>query len=159
MHRNTIGRQLKKIRQRLLKCPIRNVTTPVQLSPGQTAELGRMAQAGNTNPRGAFRARLILALAERLSYAQIVLRLGATRPTIARWKLRFQTQGIDGIKARNAGRKPQVGRRKRLLAWLENNARTGKEGLQLSCRKIAKALGMGKSTVHRILRADKSSHS
>jgi len=155
VHRNTIWRRLQKIRRRLLICPIENVTTHLQVSPAQRTELGQMAQNSDAQPREIFKARLILALASGLSYAQIAHQLLTTRPTIARWKQRFQRQGIDGLKARNAGRKPQEQERERLAEWLWTARRTGKSTGSLSCRKIARTLGMSKSAVQRILRAEK----
>jgi len=155
VHRNTIGRQLQKIRRRLLNCPIENVTTYLQLSPAQRITLGQMAQGRKARPRAIFKARLILALSSGLSYAETAHRLRTTRPTIDRWKNRFQRQGIDGLRARNSGRKPQVEKRERLAEWLRAARRTGNLTGNFSCRKIAQTLGMSKSTVQRILHAER----
>jgi RNA polymerase sigma factor (sigma-70 family) len=155
VHRNTIRRRLQKIRRFLLQCPIENVTGRFQLTPKQRIELGQMAQGGNHQPREVFKARLILALASGLSYARITQLLRTTRPTIARWKHRFQKHGIDGLKARHHGRKPHVDTTGRLANWLRIMRRTGKPSGSFSCRKIAKALAIGKSTVQRILRTQR----
>jgi len=114
-----------------------------------------MAYAPGAKPRDTLKARLILALAEGKSYAQIAERLRTTRPTIARWKHRFLEWGIDGLKARHPGRKPQVKERARLANWLRRMSRTGKSAGRFSYRMIARTLGSSKSTVHRILRAGK----
>jgi transposase-like protein len=53
-----------------------------------------------------FRARLILALADGMSYREIERRLGASAPTVSKWKSRFQQQGIEGLLGRHQGRKP-----------------------------------------------------
>jgi RNA polymerase sigma factor (sigma-70 family) len=152
VHRNTVGRQLEKIRRILRNCPIENVTGRLLLTSDQRSELGRMIQAGNLKPREVLKAHFILALASGNSYSQITTEMHTTRPTIARWKNRFQKEGIGGLKARHPGRKPQASRRKRLARWLRTMRHSGGPHARLTCRKIAIALGLTKSTVHRILR-------
>ncbi len=154
-HRNTIRRRLQRIRRILLRCPIENVTGRLQLTPGQRKELAKMAYAPGAKPRDILKARLILALAEGRSYAQIAERLRTSRPTIARWKHRFLEWGIDGLKARHPGRKPQVKERARLANWLRKMRRMGKPTGRFSSRMFARTLGISKSTVYRILRAGK----
>jgi hypothetical protein len=52
-----------------------------------------------------FRARLILALADGQSYSRIEDQLGI-RPTIARWKEQFETDGMAGLEPRHKGSQP-----------------------------------------------------
>lgn len=74
----------------------------------QRDELTGWAQS-RTLPAGeVFRARLILALAEGMSYRQIMLSLQTTAPTISRWKQRFEQAGVDGLDPRHKGSHPRV---------------------------------------------------
>jgi transposase len=57
-----------------------------------------------------FRARLILALADGMSYREIEGKLGASWATVSKWKGRFQQQGREGLQdgireASRAGRR------------------------------------------------------
>ncbi len=97
----------------------------------QRSELGKWA-ASRTLPAGdVFRARLILALADGQTYSEIMASLQTTAPTISRWKQRFEEQGIAGLEPRHKGSQPRVADH-----W--------------SCRKMAAALGLSKSTVQRV---------
>jgi transposase len=51
---------------------------------------------------------LILALAEGKSYKQIETELNTSRPTIARWKSRFEKSGMAGLEPQHQGSKPRT---------------------------------------------------
>jgi len=153
VHRNTIRRRLRRIRQVLANCPIENVTGGLRLTSQQWMQLTQIAGAGETTARDAFKARLILALAAGDSYARIAKDLHTTKPTISRWKQRFTGLGVDGLRTRCSGGKPQVGKRALLAKWLRA-AKRGREPVhRLSYRRIADLVGLSKSTVYRLLRA------
>ena len=151
VHRNTIVRALRRIRQALASRPNRNFTAALTLTPHVRHSLMDLAQS-SPGRRGRLRAHLILSLASGQTYAQIETRFHTARPTIAHWKQRFQAHGIDGLKPRYLGRKPRVDMRDRIAQWLSAHRRKGQPS-PVSCRKIANALGVSKSTVHRILRS------
>jgi transposase len=98
-----------------------------------------------------FRARLILALADGQSYSQIMASLQTTAPTISRWKQRFEEEGLAGLDPRHKGSRPRV-------ADAQVQARIARKTQQKpsggsthwSCRKMAKVLGLSKSTVQRV---------
>lgn len=148
VHRNTIGRRLQAIRRRL-KCPIENVSGLPVLS--HRAMVTRAADSISTQSRVAFRARLVFALDSGVSYTKVEQEFQTTTSTISRWKHRFDEQGLEGLKSKHQGRAPQKDLRRRLTNWLRTRQQSGKE--EVSCRKIARELGMSKSTVHRLLRA------
>jgi len=51
-----------------------------------------------TLPAGdVFKARLILALAEGKSYSAVEAELHTSRPTIARWRVRFEQARMEGL--------------------------------------------------------------
>ena len=101
------------------------------------------------------RARLILMLAEGLSYAEIQERLQTTAPTISRWKKRFLSERLQGlIPAPHPGQKPTVITPKLQARVLEATRRKPKDGsTHWSVRKLARELNLSKDTVHRIWRA------
>ncbi len=123
----------------------------LKITVEQRQELSRWA-ASRTLPAGdVFRARLILALADGESYSQIMRSLQTTAPTISRWKQRFEQDGMDGLDPRHKGSQPRV-------ADAAVQARIARKTLQQpadgsthwSCRKMAQALGLSKSTVQRV---------
>jgi transposase len=54
-----------------------------------------------------FKAKLILALANGVSYSRIEVELGTSRPTIARWKARFEESRMAGLDTRHIGSRPR----------------------------------------------------
>ena len=124
----------------------------LKITDEQRQELSRWG-ASRTLPAGdVFRARLILALADGESYSQVMRSLQTTAPTISRWKQREQ-DGMDGLDPRHKGSQPRV-------ADAAVQARIARKTLQQpadgsthwSCRKMAQALGLSKSTVQRVCR-------
>ena len=105
-----------------------------------------------TLPAGdVFRARLILALAEGKTYLQIMRSLQTTAPTISRWKQRFEQDGMDGLDARHKGSQPRVATpqvQARIARKTQHKPADG--STHWSCRKMAAALGVSKSTVQRV---------
>src|SRR5580658_1790304 len=78
------------------------------LTGEQRSELSKWA-ASRTLPAGdVFRARLILALADGWTYSQIMTSLQTTAPTISRWKLRFEPDGLAALDPRHKGSQPRV---------------------------------------------------
>jgi transposase len=65
---------------------------------------------------------LILALAEGLSYREIEQRLGASAPTVSKWKSRFEESGIAGLQAQH--RAASFSKRSSRLMRLDNSSFT-----------------------------------
>lgn len=123
----------------------------LQVTEEQRAELTRWAQSRTLPAGDVFRARLILALADGKSYTQIETELNTSRPTIARWKGRFEQAGIDGLEPQHKGSRtrsitPAV--QARILRKTQQKPADG--STHWSCRKMSAALGVSKSTVQRI---------
>jgi len=71
----------------------------LSLTTEQREELKRWAQSRSLPAGDVFRARLILALADGLTYGAIKQSLQTTAPTISRWKQRFEEfwrRGLGG---------------------------------------------------------------
>jgi transposase len=122
-----------------------------KLTDEERAELNRWAQSRTLPAGDVFRARLVLALAEGQSYSEIEASLGTSRPTIARWKARFEELGIPGLDPQHKGSKPRTATPATQARVLRKTTQKPEDGsTHWSCRKMAAALGLSKSTVHRI---------
>ena len=110
----------------------------------------------DSSVRRALRARLILALAMGQTYTEIEHGMKTTAPTITRWKYRFEKYGIPGLQARHQGRKSQRNAWPFPGKWQRAIRRLSQLNRPLSCRKIARELGISKSTVHRLVKASRA---
>jgi transposase len=124
----------------------------LELSDAQRAELEGWAQSRSLPAGDVFRARIILALGDGLTYREIERKLGASAPTVSKWKSRFEQQGMDGLQGRHRGSKPSRATpavQARVIRRAQQKPSDG--STHWSCRKLAEELGLGKSTVQRIL--------
>lgn len=127
------------------------VNDSVNLSDSQRFELSRITQSRSLPAGYVFRARLILMLAEGLSYNTIKQRMGTTAPTISRWKQRFLASGIDGLDTSHPGQPASILTPKLRARILSVTRRKPKDGsTHWSCRKLAAELGVSKDAVHRV---------
>ena len=124
----------------------------LQVSDQQRDELERWAQSRSLPAGDVFRARLILGLADGLTYREIEGKLGASAPTVSKWKGRFVQHGIEGLQGRHQGSKPRRATpavQGRVIRRAQQKPSDG--STHWSCRKLAEKLGVSKSTVQRIL--------
>jgi transposase len=130
---------------------VRRYDRVFRISDEQREELTRWAQSRTLPAGDVFRARLILALAEGKSWTQIEAELQTSRPTIARWKERFEQNGISGLDPRHQGSRPRTATAAVQARVLRQTTRKPEDGsTHWSCRKMAAALEISKSTVQRI---------
>ncbi len=123
----------------------------LRIDDEQRTELQKWAQSRTLPAGDVFRARLILALASGKSYSQIESELGTSRPTIARWLRRFQKDGLAGLEPQHTGSQPRTATPELQARVIRKTLRTPEDGsTHWSCRKMATALGLSKSTVQRI---------
>jgi len=112
------------------------------------------AQRNELSKRAAsrrFRARLILALVDGQTYSQVMASLNATAPAISRWKQRFEEEGIAGLDPRHEGSQPRVADAAMQAGIARKTQQKPSDGsTHWSCRKMALALGLSKSTVQRV---------
>jgi transposase len=78
--------------------------TVLKLSKSERTELQHQAEARNGRADSARHAKLILLLAEGLTWAEIRARLQCSDSYIARWSKRFREERLAGLYARYAGR-------------------------------------------------------
>src|SRR5580700_1270025 len=123
----------------------------LSLTEEQRSELSKWS-GSRTLPAGdVFRARLILALAEGQTYSQMMASLGTTAPTISRWKQRFEQDGLAGLDARHKGSRPRVANAAVQAKIARKTQQKPTDGsTHWSCRKMAQALKLSKSTVQRV---------
>jgi transposase len=123
----------------------------LKLTEAEREELTRLAQSRTLPAGDVFRARLILALASGKSYDQIETELQTSRPTVARWKQRFEVARLEGLQPRYQGTKPRTATPTVQAKVLRRTLEKPPDGsTHWSCRKLAGVLGMSKSTVQRI---------
>jgi transposase len=123
----------------------------VLLTRQQHSDLSSIAQSRSLPAGYVFRAKLILMLAEGVSFNAIKRQLQTTAPTIVRWKQRFRQSGLDGLDTYHPGQKPHVltpALRARILSATRRKPSDG--STHWSCRKLATALGVSKDAVHRV---------
>ena len=63
-----------------------------------TGDFERLAGAGKTERRMAFRAEVILAIAEGLSHKVVAERVGTRPTTVNKWRGRFAQEGLSGLR-------------------------------------------------------------
>ena len=80
----------------------------LQVTSEEREELERWAQSRSLPAGDVSRARLILALADGLSYRDIERRYGASAPTVSLWKRRFEQDRLDGLQGQHKGSKPRT---------------------------------------------------
>jgi transposase len=128
----------------------------LQMSVEQREELERWVQSRTLPAGDVFRARIVLALADGLSYRDIERKLGASSATVSLWRSIFERSGMEGLQGRHKGSKPRAATpamQARLLRRVQQ--KPGDGSTHWSCRKLAKELGLSKSTVQRVLRRAK----
>ena len=126
---------------------------PLNLTEDERRELQQIAQSRTLPAGDVMRSRMILLLADGVSYQKIQDSLDTTAPTIARWKNRFLQHRVDGlVEERHPGQQPSVRTPKlqaKVLAAIKEGPRDG--STHWSCRKLASHLHVSKDTVQRIL--------
>jgi transposase len=123
----------------------------ITLSGEERAELAGWSKSRTLPAGDVFKANLILALADGKSYSAVEAELNTSRPTIARWRARFEQDGIQGLESRHQGSRPRTATpavQARILKKTQHKPADG--STHWSCRKMAQAVGVSPATVHRI---------
>jgi transposase len=123
------------------------------LSEEERRELQQMTQSRTLPAGDVMRSRMILLLADGVSYQKIQAALHTTAPTISRWKTRFLQARIAGLQEeRHPGQPPSVRTPKlqaKVLAAIKEGPKDG--STHWSCRKLASRFRVSKDTIQRIL--------
>ncbi|MGH3991363.1 MAG: IS630 family transposase, partial [Pseudonocardiaceae bacterium] len=129
----------------------------VEVSPEDRAELERIVGAASSEVRMVERARIVLCAAEGLTGEQICERVGCSRPTVVKWRARYERAGLGGLRdAARSGRPlthgPEV--RARLIAKACTRPEPTREGARRerwSYRELGEQVGMSESQAHLVL--------
>ncbi len=123
----------------------------IQLTPEEREELTRGSNSRMLPAGDAFKARLVLGLADGVSYSRIEAELKTSRPTIARWKARFEEGRIAGLEGRHIGSRPRTATPAIQARVLKKTQQKPDDGsTHWSCRKMAAATGLSSTMIHRI---------
>ena len=79
----------------------------IELSAEEREELTRWSKSRTLAAGDVFKARLILALADGKSYSIVESELKTSRPTVARWKARFEKARMAGLDGQHKGSRPR----------------------------------------------------
>jgi transposase len=124
----------------------------IDLTPEEKQTLTMWAKAGTTAQRLAQRAKVILFSGQGLDLPEVSRQSALSRQNCSKWRARFVAQRLRGLRDRpRAGRslaiRPEV--RHRVLALACTKPHDGSNAW--TTRKLSRALGLGSTTVHRIL--------
>jgi len=123
----------------------------ITLSAEEREELTRWSKSRTLPAGDVFKARLILALADGKSYSTVEAELNTSRPTIARWRARFEQARMEGLEGQHKGSRPRKATPSVQARILKKTQQKPADGsTHWSCRKMAAAVGVSAATVHRI---------
>jgi len=123
----------------------------IELSSEEREELTGWSKSRTLPAGDVFKARLILALADGKSYSAVEAELKTSRPTIARWKARFEKARIAGLEGQHKGSRPRKATPAVQAKLLKKTQQMPEDGsTHWSCRKMAAAVGLSPATVYRI---------
>jgi transposase len=126
----------------------------VELDAAERSELMSLASRRNTAQALALRARIILACAEGGQSKVIAERLGLNRATVGKWRRRFMTQRLEGLRDEPRSGTPRTIEDVRIEAVIVRTLETlPPDATHWSSRSMAKASGVSISSVQRIWRA------
>lgn len=129
--------------------------TIIMLSPEQVLQLESWTKK-STTPHGlAQRARIILLAHQGQNNTQIAQAVGISRQSVVKWRSRFAQKGLEGLKDKPRSGKPctynAADRQKVLLSI----GQPPPDSTHWSIRALARATGVGRETVHRMLKAER----
>jgi transposase len=128
---------------------------PLQCSAGTRAELLAMSRSRTEELRIVERSRIVLACLEGKEIQQVAREVGASVPTVSKWRRRFAQQGLAGLRDRPRSGKPpryDLAFRNRVLALLEQPPPAGLG--HWDGPSVAEALGASVHAVWRVLRRE-----
>ncbi len=129
-----------------------NTSRAIKLEAAERTPIEQWEASPGTPQPVALRCRIILRALAGQDNVAIAAQLKVSRPTVPLWRKRVREQGIGEVWkiAPGRGRKPRYDQARR-AAILEATLQSKPAGLSpWSCRLIAEAQGVSKSTVNRL---------
>jgi len=118
------------------------------------ARLEAIVAAPSMKQKYVWRARIVLLSAAGVGTMAIVRQVGKSKRAVWRWRERFVAEGVDGLlrDRPRSGRPPTVGP-DQVRAVVERTQRTvPPDATHWSTRSLARAVGLGKTTIQKIWR-------
>jgi putative transposase len=129
----------------------KNVARAVVLSDEQQKQLESFAASRSLSHAQVERAKIILKASSGMQNIQIAEELSTSRETVGKWRKRFVERGIEGLYDELRPGRPRSIEDERLAELIRKTLQTTPEGSpHWSCRTMAEAIGVSKSTVQRI---------
>lgn len=125
----------------------------IVLSDSDKIELQARANAFSLDHRHVVRAKIILLCVEGITYQEISLKLNVGTSAISKWKSRFISSGLDGLKDKPRKGAPATYSEADKARVIQKACSKPSGGYSnWSQRRIAKECNMSQSTVHDILK-------
>jgi len=131
--------------------PIGRPKSELLLSDAERLQLRSLASSRSL-PHGLItRVKIVLFSAQGLTNTVIAERLGLSKPTVGKWRRRYLDQGVEGLHDElRPGRPRSIGEEK-IARLIRKTIKTRPENeSHWSCRTMAEATGISKSTVQRV---------
>ena len=126
---------------------------PIRLNLEEKGILGNIANSRTAPYRKVQRARLILLAAEGMTNTAIAQEVKLQRSMVVKWRQRFVSERLAGLEDRPRPGKPRQYSDADRLGVIEMACSQKPVGeTHWSVRTLAKATGVGRDTVHQILR-------
>jgi transposase len=127
----------------------------LELTVQERAVLEGLARRPKTAQALALRARIVLACAEGLSNSEVSRRLGASLPTVGKWRKRFVADRVGGLRDEPRPGAPRKIGDAQVEAVITKTLeeRPSNQDSQWSTRSMAAAVGLNQTAVWRIWRA------
>lgn len=135
------------------------VAKRIVLESEERAELERVVRAVKSEVRMVQRARIVLCAAEGWPAARIAVNVGCSRPTVSKWRGRFEAQRLQGLcDAPRSGRPLTHGPDVRALLIAKACTRppqtvSGQRRERWTHRELGEAVGISPARAHAILAA------
>jgi transposase len=127
----------------------------IRLEPEDRERLETLVTGRNTPQKQVYRARIVLLTADDVGTMEIMHRTGKSKPTVWRWQERFVVAGVDGLlcdATRPPGKKPFSAALVKQVVEMTLHQRPP-NATHWASRSMARAVGIGVSSVQRIWRA------
>jgi putative transposase len=125
---------------------------PLKLSRGAREELESLARSRSLPAGLVSRARIVLLCADGADNRAVADKVGTSRQTVGKWRERFRTQGLMGLYDERRPGKPRSIADDEVMALIRKTLDTKPPdgSTHWSCRSMADATELSKSTVQRV---------
>jgi transposase len=124
------------------------------LNDEERAKLAELTRRSKTSQAMALRCRVILECAKGLTNSQVAQRLGASLPTVGKWRARFAKNRLAGLSdAPRPGQPRKITDEQVERVVTETLESTPRNATHWSTRSMAKQSGLTQNAIHRIWRA------